>query len=212
MKKSGMLKELNKLLKLKSISGENIDKFLYLFLDFFEKNKSLQKKVDNRIIKTKKKRKLTFNVNSSKMIISDPGYVYPEKKSFRKRFLGAKTYNVEKGEWEGFYYSWITNYPNIVVVSNKKYKFPSKKIKYKHGGTVSVDSGQLIVLDVKEVPKNDKGFDKWFDKIYDSLEKRHASKIKGGYCFKTGFGDGQYDYTVGRVGGKVVQFIMKFIP
>ena len=49
-----MLKELNKLLKLKSISGENIDKFLYLFLEFFEKNKSLQKKVDNRIIKTKK--------------------------------------------------------------------------------------------------------------------------------------------------------------
>ena len=207
-----MLEELNKLLKLKNISGKNIDKFLNLFLELYEKNKSIIKKIDNRIIKTKRKRQLSFNVNSSKMIISDPGYVYPEKDSFRKRFLGVKNYNVEKGEWEGFYYSWITNYPNIVVVSNKKYKFPSKKIKYKHGGNVSVDSGQLIILDVKEVPKDDKTFDKWFDKIYDSLEKRHASKIKGGYCFKTGFGDGQYDYTVGRVNGKVVQFIMRFIP
>ena len=47
---------------------------------------------------------------------------------------------------------------------------------------------------------------------YDSMIEVILAMIKGGYCFKTGFGDGQYDYTVGRVNRKVVQFIMRFIP
>ena len=146
------------------------------------------------------------------MIISDPGYVYPEKKSFRKRFLGAKTYNVEKGEWEGFYYSWITNYPNIVVVSNKKYKFPSKKIKYKQGGIVAVDTAQLVVVDVSKLPETERNTNKWYKNITNLNIKKNASKIDGGYCFDSGWGDGFYNYTVGRVDGKVVQFIIRLIP
>ena len=207
--------ELNKLLKLKYINyGKNLDKFSKLFNELSKKDKTLIKKIDDRIIKNKMKRRESFKVESNKMIISDPGYIYPDSDlPQQKKFLGVKKYKVEKGNWEGFYYSWITKKrPNIVVITNKKYKFPSKKIKYKQGGIVAVDTAQLVIVDISKLPDNEKNTNKWYKNITNLNIKKNASKIDGGYCFDSGWGDGFYNYTVGRVDGKVVQFIIRLIP
>ena len=119
---------------------------------------------------------------------------------------------VEKGKWEGYFHSWITKErPNIAVITNKKYTYPSKKIKYKYGGYIGVDSGQIAVVDIDKYPKNEKEHNKWYREVV-KVTLKNGGKIDGGYAFSSGWGDGSYRYMVGRVNRKVVQFIIYLIP
>ena len=203
--------EFDKLLTKKYINyGEDMKKFDNLSNKLYSTNKLTIEKIYNRILKNKKQRKQSFNVTSSKMIISDPSYNYPE--SSKKTILENNIFKVENGSWEGYFHSWITKErPNIAIITNNKYKYPSKKIKYKMAGHVDVDSGQIIIIDANNYPKDDKTMKKWYKNVCKTTE-REGGKVDGGYVFHSGWGDGSYNYKVGKINGKVVQFIIYLMP
>lgn len=204
--------EFNKLLKKKYINYGKDMKLFYKLLDEIAKNdKKIDEKVDQRILKNKKKRLENFKILSKKAVISDPIYSLPIKD--KKNYSLGYIYNVEPGNWCGYYHSWITKErPNITVITNKKYSYPSKSLKYKNGkGMLPVDSGQMSVVDIEKYPIEEKKKDSWDNMVSNLTIKKQAGKIDGGYVTSTGWGDGIYNYKIGTKNGKVAQFIIFFM-
>ena len=211
-KKTTDLEEFNKMLKKKYIDyGKDMKKFYKLLDEVVKIDKKVYDRVNERILKNKKQGLGNFIISSKKVVISDPAYDFP--KNDKKSFCLGYTHTVEPGEWCGYYHSWITKErPNIVIITNKKYSFPSKSLKYKKGkGGLPVDTGQMSVVDVEKYPVEEKHKDKWCKIVSDITIKKQAGKIDGGYVTSTGWGDGFYNYNIGTKNGKVVQFIIFFM-
>ena len=161
---------------------------------------------------TKKFNKGNFKIKSNKIIISDPAYKYSIHKKNIRGYTLAKSHTVEPGNWIGYQHYWKGKHqfgqPNVVVFTNEKYyNKKDKSIKYKYGGPISVDSGQIIFIDSNYFPKNDKKHSIWHDSLDDSINR---SIFGYGYITNTAIGDGMFDYIIGIKNKKVVQLIINF--
>ena len=190
---------MNTFLKKRSIKNKKDMKEFYSLLKKIGNKMSIKNSIKNRILKTKKQKIKQFNVTSKKMIITDPSKYYPKN--------NKHIYNVEPGKWQGYFHTWITDdSPNITIITNKKYVYPSKHIKYKLGGFLFVNLARIIAVTTDNYPRDKKTHKKWFDQVY------YNHKVNSGYVTSTGWGDGMYRYDIGTKNRKVVQFIIYFIP
>lgn len=212
LKDNNETEEFNKFLKKRYINyGKDMKLFYKLLNKIAINDKKIHEKVDQRILKNKKKGVENFKILSKKAVIIDPAFSLPTKD--KKAFELGYIYNVDPGEWCGYYHSWITKErPNIVIITNKKYSYPSKSLKYKEGkGMLSVDTGRLALVDLEKYPIEEKKNNKWNNMIYNLIIKKQAGKIDGGYVTSTGWGDGIYKYKIGTKNRKVAQFIIYFM-
>jgi len=212
-----LMKVFKEYLKKTKTNDKDIKKFHKLIKEMKELNYyDFKPQMYKRILKSKKYGKVNFNVKSTKMIISDPALYKP----YGTMKMWYK-YDVIPGKWEGYYHTWMMQErPSIMVVSNSKYKYPSKKIKYEYkcgfANNISVDSGAVMVVDydiISKAKNSEEKSETWYDKYVTKsiTTSKRAFKIDGGYVCSSGWGDGGYDFAIGRVNGKVVQFIVYFI-
>ena len=159
--------------------------------------------VDTKILSTKKIGKVSMHVND-KIIISDPSYVVNSS-------LNAKI-KVMSGDYYCYFNMWYDSVPNNLVIVHKNHiDTDNEEIKFtfkKHG--LAVDVANLVVMNLSDYPKlstNDQ-LD-WFENnniAYDSAKM--YKKLNNGYSIRTGYGDGRYDYSIGKVNNNVLNTIV----
>ena len=94
----------------------------------------------------------------------------------------------------------------LLIVNHVKFKYGSKKLKYKHyAGSFGVDIGTVVICDINNYPKQTKLKDKWINNVFDVANKKQAGSIPSGYVSATGWGDGVYEYAIGTINGKLLK-------
>jgi hypothetical protein len=170
-------------------------------LDEIGKRKLLQNMdlIDNKITSTKKLGKISINL-SNKISIADPS-------------LDANKFIINPGMWYIYYHSWKSHpLPNKLVLCHKEY-YNNKDIKYeyvKKGWGIGVDIATITIINYDDLPKNIYENEEWWEKMSD-LGNNNYKKFKNAYSIRTGYGDGHYHYTLGKVNNKTVKIIVHFI-
>jgi len=151
----------------------------------------------------------TFNVDSGKLVVSDPCY---SPGTWCAGALG----NVKNGIWKGFVQKGKTDWGNrcwSVQAVHLDHYSQNMGFSEKTDITVGVDSGQAGIYDVAKFGggQDEYGDGGWYDNACETtLSALGAGVLDGGVVSSSGFGDGAYDCYVSRdnsgqiVGVKVV--------
>lgn len=186
-----------------------------------------KKALADRVISTPPMIKRSFQMGN-KLLVGDPGFIYPT----RHGTYGPYVFPAKPGKWSGYYHMWYGHVPNVMVASHSMYKFPDSRVRYaRQNGEIGVDTGMVVVMDFQKHPRTQDRdeHEEWYMEIVDrilgprqvlksgKLSKKSkksdgAVAIDGGYVCNSGYGDGMYPFTIGKVGGKVVQVIVTFAP
>lgn len=155
--------------------------------------------VDNKVESTKKLGKQIMML-SKEISIADPSY-------------GSNKFIINPGLWYIYYHSWLSYpLPNKLVLCHKEY-YDSKDIKYKYvktGRGIGSDISTITVMNYKDLPNEKFKDETWWMKMSD-LGNKQYKKFKDAYSIKTGYGDGNYYYTIGEVNNNIVKIIVHFI-
>lgn len=138
----------------------------------------------------------SFEVNSGKIIISDPGYHI------------EKIFEAMNGEWQADICTAKGCFgENVAGVNlyNKEYGSMCPEFL----GTFGVDSGQLGVYDSEEFKEDD---DEWYEKNSElSCSQEMCGLLKGGFVSSSGYGNGDYKVYCKRDFGLIVALEIVFI-
>lgn len=156
----------------------------------------------------------SFEMQSSKMIVSDPSYKKSRAGTAKPAIanLSKVVSRVKTGKWWGFVLKTKEKNSRVWSLIAMSDGVESKDLKkWISIGDVAVDSGMMGIFDMKHYPEEENQ-DQFYKTISKWVDHKHSSMIydNWGVVSTTGYGDGSYPANKCLIDGKVVAVQVDF--